>query len=95
MVVTTQGGKQTIDPPMPSGVEDEVRKDNEVVEDNCELVDKVVKEVEIPQKVIPVPRPPLPFLQILVKNTEDGKYRHFTSMFNKPFIIFHLIEALE
>ena len=29
MAVTTQGDKQAIDPPMPSGVEDEVRRDDE------------------------------------------------------------------
>ena len=43
MAVTTRGGKQTIDPLMPSVVEDEVRKDDEVVGDNGELVDKAVK----------------------------------------------------
>jgi len=41
--VTTRGGKQTMDPPIPYGVEDEVRKEDEVVEDNGELVDKAVK----------------------------------------------------
>ena len=44
MVVTAWGGKQIIDPPMSSVVEDEVRKDDQVVEDNGELVDKAVKE---------------------------------------------------
>ena len=48
---------------MSSVVEDEVRIDDEVVEDNCVLVDKAVKEAEIPQKVIHIPRAPLPFLQ--------------------------------
>ena len=46
---------------MPYGVEDEVRKDDEVVEDSGELVKKSRKEAEIPQKVTPVPRPPPPF----------------------------------
>ena len=65
---------------MPFGVEDEVRKDDEVVEDNGELVDKAVKEVETPQKVIPLLRPPPPFPQRLVRNTEDGKYERFITM---------------
>ena len=50
MEMTTQGGKQTSDPPMLSGVKDEVRKDNEVVEANSELVDKAMKEAEIPKR---------------------------------------------
>ena len=54
---------------MSSVVEDEVRKNDEVVGDNGELVDKSVKEAEIPQKVIHVPRPPPQFSQRLVKKT--------------------------
>ena len=38
MVVTTRGGKQTIDPPMPDKVEDDMRKDDEVVKYSGELV---------------------------------------------------------
>ena len=52
---------QTIDPPVPSGIEDEVRRDDEVIEDSGELVEKLGKEDEIPQKVTPVPRPQPPF----------------------------------
>ena len=71
---------------MSSVVEDEVRKNDEVVGDNGELVDKSVKEAEMPQKVILVPRPPPPFLQRLVKKTEDGKYQPFITMLNQcPF----------
>ena len=44
MAVTSRGCKQTIDPPMPSVVEDEMKKDEEVVETSGELVDKPVKE---------------------------------------------------
>ena len=43
MIVTTIGGKKTIDPPMPSGVEDEKREDDEVEEVSGELVDKLGK----------------------------------------------------
>ena len=74
MEITICGGKQTMDQHMSSCVEDEVRKDDEVVEDNGELVHKEVKQAEIPQKVIPIQRPPPPFPHRLVKNTEDGKY---------------------
>ena len=47
-----------IDPPMSCVVEDEMRKNEEVLEKSGDLVDKMVKEVEVPQKVIPIPRPP-------------------------------------
>ena len=75
MAVTTQGGKQTIDPPMPFGVENVIRGNDEVVEVTGELKDKMGKEAEVPQKVTPIPRPPPPFSQRLVKKIEDGKYR--------------------
>ena len=58
MAVTTRRGKQTIDPPAPSGVEDEMRGDDVVEKVSGELVDKTGKEVELPQKVTPIPRPP-------------------------------------
>ena len=80
MVVTTTWGKQTMDPPMSSGMEDEVRKEDELVEDNGELADKTVKKVEITQNVIPVPRPPPLIPQILVKKTENVKYLCFITM---------------
>ena len=73
MTVTTRGGKQTIDQPMPSVVEDEMRKDEEIVETSGELVEKAAKKVEIPQKVVPIPRPPPLFPQRLMKKTKDGK----------------------
>ena len=38
MVVTTRGGKQTMNQPMPSGVEDEKRGDNEVEKVSGEFV---------------------------------------------------------
>ena len=95
MIVTTRGGKQTIDPPMSSVVEDEMRKDEEVVKTSGELVDKTAKEVEVLQKVALVPRPPPPFPQRLVKKTEDGKYRRFITMLKQLYINFPLIKALE
>ena len=95
MTFTTQGGKQTIDPPMSSMVEDEMRKDEKVVETSGELVDKAVKEAEAPHKVVPIPIPHPPFPQRLVKKTEDAKYRHFITMSKQLFISVPLIEALE
>ena len=78
MEITTRGGKQTIDPPMPSN-EEKVRKDNDkVVEGSGETEDSTGKDAEVPIKVIPMPRPPFP--QRFVKKTEDGKYRCFITM---------------
>ena len=80
MTITTRGGKQTIDPPMSSN-EEKVRKDNDkVVEGSGEAEDSTGKDAEVPIKVIPMPRPPPPFPQRLVKKTEDGKYRRFITM---------------
>ncbi|XP_015068755.1 uncharacterized protein LOC107013337 [Solanum pennellii] len=68
---TTRGGKQTIDPPMPSVVEYEMIKDEEVVETSGEFVDKTMKEAEVPQKVVPIPKPPPLFPHRLLKKTEE------------------------
>ena len=62
MEITTRGGKQTIDPPMPSN-EENVRKDNDnMVKDSGEVEESNGKDAEEPVKVIPMPRtpPPLP-----------------------------------
>ena len=95
MAVTTRGCKQTIDPLMPFLVEDEVRKNDKIVEASGELVDKAVKEAEIPQKVIPIPRPPPPFPQRLVKKPEDCKYQHFITILKQLSINVQLIKSLE
>ncbi|XP_069148109.1 uncharacterized protein [Solanum lycopersicum] len=95
MAITTRGGKQTIDPPMPSN-EEKVRKyDNKVVKGSGEVEDSTGKDAEVPMKVIPMTRLPPPFPQRLVKKTEDGKYRHFITMLNQLFIKVPLVEALE
>ena len=58
MEITIRGGKQTIDPPIPSN-EEKVRKDNDkVVEGSGEAKDSTGKDAEVPIKVIPMPRPP-------------------------------------
>jgi len=95
MEVTTRGGKQTIDPPIPSGMEIETSKDDDVVEVSGESENAMEKEAEITQKVVPIPRPPSPFPQRLVKKTEEGKYRRFISMLKQLSINVPLIEALE
>ena len=45
--------------------------------------------------MIPIPRPPPPFPQILMKKTEDGEYRRLFSMLKQFSINVPLIEALE
>ena len=63
MAIISRGGKQTIDSTMPSN-EENVRKDNDkVVEGSGEAEDSTRKDVEVPIKVIPMPRPPPPFLK--------------------------------
>ena len=47
MEVTTRGGKQTTDPPTQSVVEDDMRKEKEVVETSGELVNKMLIEAEV------------------------------------------------
>ena len=49
MEITTRGGKQTIDPPIPSN-EEKVRKDNDkVVEGSGEVEDSTGKDAEVPK----------------------------------------------
>ena len=95
MAITTRGGKQTIDPPMPSN-EKKVTKDTDnVVDINGEVEDNTAKDAKVPKKVTPMPRPPPPFPQRLVKKTEDGKYRHFITMLKQLSINVPLVESLE
>ena len=91
MAITTRGGKQTIDQPMPS-TEENVRKDDDkVVKGSVEEEESNGKDAEVLIKVIPMPRQPPQFTQRLVKKTEDGKYRRFITMlkqlsFNVPLV---------
>ena len=95
MTITTWGGKQTIDPPMPS-TEENVRKDSDnVVKGSGEAEKSNGKDAEVPMKVIPMPRTPPPFPQRLVKKTEDGKYRCFITMLKHLSINVPLVEAIE
>ena len=95
MPITTRGGRQTIDPPMPY-TEENVRKDiDNVVRGSGEVEGSNGKDSEVPIKVIPMPRTPPPFPQRLVKKTEDGKYRRFITMLKQLSINVPLVEALE
>ena len=95
ITITTWGGKQTIDPSMSSNEEKMIKDNDKVVEVSGEVEDNTGKDVEVPKKVTPMPRPPPPFPQRLVKKTEDGKYWHFITMLKQLSINVPLVEALE
>ncbi|KAK4729706.1 hypothetical protein R3W88_022694 [Solanum pinnatisectum] len=80
---------------MPSGLEVEVSKDDDVIEVNEEPYNAIEKEVEITQKVVPMPRPTPPFTQRLVKKTEEGKYCKFINMLKQLSINVPFIKASE
>ena len=80
---------------MPSTKEN-VRKDNNnVVKGSGETEESNGKDAEVRINIIPIPRPPPPFPQRLVKKTEDGKYRRFTTMLKQLSINVPSVEALE
>ena len=95
MTITTRGGKQTIDPLMPSNEENVRKNDDKVVKGSGQAEESTEKDAEVPMKVIPMPRPPPPFPQRLVKKTEDGKYRRFITMLKHLSINVPLVESLE
>ncbi|KAK4737224.1 hypothetical protein R3W88_000921 [Solanum pinnatisectum] len=95
MTVTIRGGKQTMDPPMPSEIEIVAKRDNDEVEVTGESKNATKKEAEVTQKVVPMPRPPPPFPHRLVKKTIEGKYRRFITMVKQLSVNVQLIEALE
>ena len=63
MAITTRGGKQTIDPPMSSNEEKVIKDNDKVVEVSGEVEDNTWKDVEVPTKVTPMPKPPPHFLK--------------------------------
>ena len=63
MAITIRGGKQTIDPPMPSNEEKLIKDNDKVVEVSGEVEDNTGKYAEVPKKVTLMPRPPLHFLK--------------------------------
>ncbi|XP_049349787.1 uncharacterized protein LOC125814378 [Solanum verrucosum] len=79
---------------MPSDVEKVVETYDEI-EVTGESKKTTDKEAEVTQKVVPMPRPPPPFPQRLVKKTEEGKYHRFITMLKQLSINVPLIEALE
>ena len=95
MEITTRGGKQTIDPPMPSKKEKVIKDSDKVVESRGGVEDNTRNDAKFPTKVIPMHRTPPPFPQRLVKKTEYGKYRHFSTMLKHLSINVPLVEALE
>ena len=95
MAITTRGGKQPIDPPMPSNEEKLRKDDDKVVKGSGEAEESIGKDAEVPMKVTSMPRPPPPFPHKLVKKTEDGKYRHFITMLKQHSINVPLVEARE
>ena len=95
MAITTRGGNQTIDPPMPSNEENVRKDDDKVVKGSVEEEESNGKDAEVPMKVIPMPRPPPPFPQRLLKKTQDRKYLRFITMVKQLSINVPLVEALE
>ena len=91
MAITTRGGKKTIDSPMSSNKENVRKDDDKVVKGSGEAEDSTGKDAEFPMKVNPMPRPPLPFPQRLVKKTEDGKYWRFITMLKRLSISVPLV----
>ena len=60
MALTTRGCEQTIHPSMSSVVQDDMTKEDEVPIDSGDLVDSTIKEAELSEKVVLIPRPPPP-----------------------------------
>ena len=63
MDITSRGGKQTIDPPMPSNEENVIKDNDKVVECSGEAEDNTGKDAEVPIKVSLMPIPPHIFLR--------------------------------
>ncbi|KAK4706202.1 hypothetical protein R3W88_034241 [Solanum pinnatisectum] len=80
---------------MPSRVETDVGKDDDVVEVTGQSENATENVDEVTQKVVPIPRPLPSFPQRLVKRTKESKYRRFISMLKQLSINVPLIEALE
>ena len=92
MTVTTRGGKQTMDLPMPTKVEIVVERDQYEIEVTQETKDATQQEAWVTQEVVLIPRPLSPLPQRLVKKTEERKYRRFITMLKNFPLMFHLYE---
>ena len=80
---------------MPSNEENVRKYDDKVVKGSGEAEESNGKDAEVPMKVIPMPKPPPPFPQILVKKTENCKYRRFITMLKQLSINVPLVKYLE
>ena len=60
MEITTRGGMQTIDPPMPCNEKKVIKDNDKVVEVSGEVEDNAGKDTEVPTKVSHMPRTPPP-----------------------------------
>ena len=69
MALTTRGGKHTIDPHMSSVVKGDMSKGEKVVEASGEFMDKMAKETDLSQRIVPIAISPPPFSQRIVKKT--------------------------
>ena len=67
MEITTRGGKQTIDPPMPSNENEVTKVSDTVVNVDANLEDNCAEDAEVPKKVTPMPRPPPPFFSKIIE----------------------------
>ena len=53
MAIKTRGGKQTIDPPMPSSKNEVTKDTDKVVNVDTNLEDNIAEDAEVPKKVTP------------------------------------------
>lgn len=61
MAITTYGGKETIDPSIPFGLEIATSKNDDVIEMSGETANETKKEEEVTEKFVPIRRPYLIF----------------------------------
>lgn len=77
--VTTRGGGQTVDQPIFSVVEEDIRKEDEVKEANIEVGDAPSEKAELSRKWSPfIVSTTTP--TIVSDEIKDGKYRRFITM---------------
>jgi len=79
---------------MPSNEEEVIKDNDKVVEVSGEVEDNIGKDAEVPVKVTPIPRTPLPFPKKLLKKIKDGEYRRFITTLKQLSINVPLVEAL-
>ncbi|XP_049397258.1 uncharacterized protein LOC125861387 [Solanum stenotomum] len=85
MAVTTSRGKQIIDPPMSSEVEEVIEKDE--IEVTKVPKDDIAKEAEVTQKVVSMPRPSHSFPQSAIATRSLVQRKEDLGAFTIPFTI--------